>query len=52
MKTIKIKVLNSEVNALESIVTIDYEGNIEKYEEDRMKALNLWGKIIKQFDNK
>ena len=50
MKNITIQATNEELNALENILTIDYQGDADKYQKDRSKCLDLLGKLQKQYD--
>jgi len=50
-KKISVKVKNKELDALEDLLTMDYEGDEKKKEKHRKLALNLWARICKEYDN-
>lgn len=51
-KKVTITVSNDELNALEDFCMVDFRGNLVKRERARKKALIVWGKLVKEFDNR
>jgi len=49
-KKVTINVSNDELNALEDYLNVDFEGDKEKEEKMRKKALRIYIRLVSEFD--
>lgn len=49
-RKITINISNSELNALEDCLTVDYEGDKDREQKDIDKSLLIWGRMVKAWD--
>lgn len=49
-RSITITVTNAELDAMEDYLTIDYGDNSGREEKDRRTALDVWGRLVTEWD--
>lgn len=49
-RKITISVSNDELNAMEDLCVMDFQGNEKQEAIARKKSLRIWGRLVKEWD--
>lgn len=49
-RKVTISVSNDELNAMEDLCVVDFQGNEEKENKARKKSLRIWSRLVKEWD--